>query len=182
MSAMEISPLQINDVLLIKPKIFHDERGFFFESYHQQKFAKLSVNTNFVQDNVSFSLQNVLRGLHFQIHPGQDKLVYCSTGKIFDVAVDIRKDSKTFGQWVSAVLDDESNHMLFIPKGFAHGFCVMSPFAKVHYKVSAFYDPNQEKSLQWNDPFLNIPWPITNPILSQKDQHSLSFHEAVCFL
>lgn len=182
MSTMEILPLAIDDVLLIKPKIFHDERGFFFESYHKDKFAELSINTNFVQDNVSFSLQNVLRGLHFQLHPGQDKLVYCSTGKIFDVAVDIRKDSKTFGKWVSAVLDDECNNMLFIPKGFAHGFCVISPFAKVHYKVSSFYEPNQEKSLKWNDSALNISWPIKTPILSQKDQNSLSFNEVIHFL
>lgn len=179
---MEVLPLSIEDVLLIKPKIFPDERGFFFESFHAEKFAKLSVQTAFVQDNVSFSFQNVLRGLHFQLTPGQDKLVYCSSGKIFDVAVDIRKNSKTFGKWVGVVLDDESNNMIFIPKGFAHGFCVMSPFAKVHYKVSSFYDPAHEKSIRWDDPFLNIQWPVKNPILSQKDLQSSSFDEVLHLL
>lgn len=179
---MEVLPLSIEDVFLIKPKIFHDERGFFFESFHAEKFAKLSIKTNFVQDNVSFSLQNSLRGLHFQLYPGQDKLVYCSSGKIFDVAVDIRKNSKTFGKWVSAVLDDESNNMLFIPNGFAHGFCVMSPTAKVHYKVSSFYDPIQEKSIRWNDSFFNIQWPVNNPILSEKDKISPLFNEVIHLL
>lgn len=179
---MEVLSLDIIDILLIKPKIFQDSRGYFFESFHEENFAKHLLTSHFVQDNVSFSQKNVLRGLHFQTLPGQDKLVYCSSGKIWDVAVDIRKNSKTFGKWVSAILDDENNHMLFIPKGFAHGFCVLSPFAKVHYKVSSLYNPSTEKSIAWNDPELAISWPVESPILSAKDQSSLSFKEVIHYL
>lgn len=159
---------------LIVPRLFSDERGFFFESFKQSHF-----DIPFVQDNTSFSTKGVLRGLHFQSHPGQAKIVSCIQGKIWDVAVDIRPNSPTFGQWEAVELDDENHHQFYIPVGFAHGFCVLSDTALVQYKVSSFYDPATECSIRWNDPDLKIKWPIEKPILSSRDQTCPFFKEVI---
>ena len=164
--------MKLADLQLLKPRIFCDERGYFFEN-----FRVTNVNISFVQENISFSYKNTLRGLHFQRSPGQDKLVQCLFGKIFDVVVDIRPDSSTFGQWKAFELDGVFHSQLLIPVGFAHGFCVLSETALVQYKVSSFYDPKEEKAIRWNDPQLNIDWPIANPILSEKDRKSPLLNE-----
>lgn len=169
---MEIIKTKIPDVLIIKPKIFGDDRGFFFESFNQKEFTQKSgVNTQFVQDNHSRSQQNVLRGLHYQIQQPQGKLVRSIMGEVLDVAVDIRRSSPTFCQWVSCVLSAENKQQLWIPPGFAHGFYVLSEVAEVLYKTTDYYAPKQERTILWNDPELNINWEnITTPILSSKDQ------------
>lgn len=169
---MEIIKTKIPDVLIIKPQIFGDDRGFFFESFNQKEFTQKSgVNTQFVQDNHSRSQQNVLRGLHYQIQQPQGKLVRSIMGEVLDVAVDIRRSSPTFCQWVSCVLSAENKQQLWIPPGFAHGFYVLSEVAEVLYKTTDYYAPKQERTILWNDPELNINWEnITTPILSSKDQ------------
>lgn len=174
---MQVTPLRLSGLKKIEPRLFKDERGFFFESYSQAVYAPFGVGPQFVQDNVSVSVYGTIRALHYQSHPGQAKLVSCVQGKIWDVAVDVRADSPTFGQWEAIELDDQSHAQLFIPVGFAHGFCVLSETARVHYKVSASYDPKTECSLRWNDPDLQIAWPIQNPILSIRDQTSPFFKE-----
>lgn len=168
---MQSVVLRLDGLQLIKPRLYRDERGFFFESYKRSAYAAMDL-PDFVQDNVSFSQKNVIRALHFQEEPGQAKLVQVLSGKIFDVAVDLRPGSATFGQWEAVELDDEARHQFFIPAGFAHGFCVLSENALVQYKVSTPYDPKTERSIRWNDPQLNIAWPIQNPILSERDQSS----------
>lgn len=169
---MNIIPTDIPDVLIIEPRIFEDERGFFFESYNEQVFAeKTGVMTHFVQDNHSRSLKNVLRGLHYQIQQPQGKLVRVTLGAVLDVAVDIRKKSPTFGQWVSCVLSAENKRMFWIPEGFAHGFIVLSDAAEFLYKTTNYYAPQYERTLLWNDPDLGIDWSLTEePILSAKDK------------
>lgn len=164
--------MKLTGLKLISPRLFQDERGYFFESYRQFDF-----DLPFVQDNLSFSRQGTIRALHFQSHPGQAKLVSCIQGTIWDVAVDIRPESPTFMQWEAVELDDQSHKQLFIPKGFAHGFCVLSETARVYYKVSSPYDPKTEISIRWNDPSFNISWPVQNPILSPRDQTSPLFSE-----
>lgn len=174
---------EIPDVWLIEPQVFGDDRGFFFESFNQKSFGdKIGVTTNFVQDNHSRSSQNVLRGLHYQIQQPQGKLVRVVAGEIFDVAVDIRKSSPTFGQWVGYVLSGENKRQLWIPEGFAHGFVVLSQMAEVLYKTTDYYAPQHERSIIWNDPDLAIAWPIkTDPILSAKDQAGKTFKTAELF-
>jgi len=161
----------IPDVILIEPAVFRDERGFFFESYQRQRFAEIGIPFEFVQDNHSKSVQGVLRGLHYQIRQPQGKLVRVVVGEIFDVAVDIRKGSPTFGQWVGDYLSAENKRMIWIPPGFAHGFLVTSPEAEVIYKTTDYYAPQWERTIAWNDPALNIRWPLENisPIISAKD-------------
>ena len=169
---MKITPLTFKDVLLIEPEVFNDERGFFFESFNQRTFNKLiGREVKFVQDNQSRSKKNVIRGLHFQIEKPQIKLIKVISGSIFDVVVDIRKQSKNFGKHISVELNAEDNKQLWIPEGFAHGFLVLSEIAEVQYKVSEFWDPELERSLLWSDEDLNINWPLSsNPIVSSKDQ------------
>ena len=169
---MKITPLSFKDVLLIEPEVFKDERGFFFESFNQRILNKLiGREVKFVQDNQSKSKKNVIRGLHFQIEKPQIKLIKVISGSIFDVVVDIRKQSKNFGKHISVELNAEDNKQLWIPEGFAHGFLVLSEIAEVQYKVSAFWDPELERSLLWSDEDLNINWPLSsNPIISSKDQ------------
>ena len=165
--------LEIPEVILIEAKSFSDHRGFFLESFKESEFISNGINTTFVQDNVSHSLKGVLRGLHYQKNPrAQSKLVTVIRGEIFDVAVDIRIGSPTFGKWVSEILSAENHKSLFIPKGFAHGFCVISEEADVIYKVDQEYSAETERSIIWNDPSLKITWPIDNPILTQKDLES----------
>ncbi|MEZ0323909.1 MAG: dTDP-4-dehydrorhamnose 3,5-epimerase [Hydrogenothermaceae bacterium] len=171
----EFKMLEIPEVILIKPKVFKDERGFFLEVYKKSDFEKFGIDTDFIQDNHSGSVKGVLRGLHYQKHPkAQGKLVRCIKGKIFDVAVDIRKNSKTFGKYVFAELSEENKHILWIPKGFAHGFLTLSDYAEIIYKVSgAEYSPEHDAGIIYNDPDINIKWPleeIKEIILSEKDK------------
>lgn len=174
---MQVRDLSLEGLKLILPKLYPDRRGLFFESYREKLFASCGINTSFVQENVSFSCYKTIRALHFQQEPGQDKLVSCFSGEIWDVAVDLRPHSKTYLQWEGVILSEENCYQLFIPKGFAHGFCVLSEKARVHYKVSHYYDPEQERSIRWNDPDINIDWPIDDPILSSRDQTSLFFKD-----
>ncbi|MGB5987482.1 MAG: dTDP-4-dehydrorhamnose 3,5-epimerase [Desulfobacterales bacterium] len=156
-------------VRVVEPAVFNDDRGFFMETYHREKYEAVGIDVSFVQDNHSHSQQNVLRGLHYQLGHAQDKLVCALSGAIFDVAVDIRRGSPTFGQWYGTQLSAANHRQLFIPKGFAHGFCVLSETADILYKCSDFYSPEDEQGLLWSDPELKIQWPVKAPILSAKD-------------
>ena len=166
---MDFVQTKISEVILIKPAVIEDHRGFFMESYHIDKFKTGGILCTFVQDNHAKSVQNTLRGLHFQVNFPQAKLLHCLKGKVFDVAVDIRKNSSTYGKWVGEILSDENKHQLFIPAGFAHGYYVMSETAEIAYKCSEVYNPEDELGLRWNDPDIAIEWPALNPILSDKD-------------
>ncbi len=162
--------LEISDVVLVEPKSFSDDRGFFLESFKISEFTENGINTKFVQDNISHSVSDVVRGLHFQKNPkAQTKLVTAVKGEIFDVAVDIRKNSPTYGKWVSEILSEDNHNLLYVPEGFAHGFCVLSKEADVYYKVSNEYSPKDEGGIIWNDSSLNIEWPISKPIVSSSD-------------
>ncbi len=162
--------VEIPGLVIIQPIVFADNRGFFMETYSYREFEKAGIKEKFVQDNHSRSVKNVLRGLHFQIEPfAQSKLVRCIKGEIFDVAVDIRKNSPTFKKWYGVILSEENKKILYIPKGFAHGFIVLSDEAEVEYKVDNFYSPEHERGIIWNDPEICIKWPTQNPILSEKD-------------
>lgn len=176
---MEVTEFRLKGLKLISPRIFHDDRGFFKETYQESRYAELGI-ARFMQDNHSFSQKNVLRGMHFQSSPGQDKLVWVTQGKIFDVAVDLRKDSPTFGHWEGVYLDGESHQQLFIPNGFAHGFYVVSnEGAHVNYKVSTPYNGATEKTFRYDDPSVKIQWPAENPIISSRDLGAPSFLEAL---
>lgn len=165
--------LKIPEVILVEPKSFSDERGLFLESFKQSEFTLNGIEVNFVQDNISHSKRNVLRGLHYQKNPyAQAKLVIPLSGEVFDVAVDIRIGSPTFGKWVSEILTEDNHRSLFIPQGFAHGFCVISDEADVLYKVDQEYSAQNERGIIWNDPNLDIKWPVNNPILAKKDLES----------
>ena len=166
---MEFIQTKISEVILVKPEVIEDHRGYFMESYHIDKFLIGGITCNFIQDNYSSSVYNTLRGLHFQENFPQAKLLRCLKGKIFDVAVDIRKNSISYGEWVGEVLSEENKYQLYIPDGFAHGYYVMSEIAEVAYKCSEIYHPNDELGLRWNDPEIAIDWPAMNPILSNKD-------------
>lgn len=178
---MNVRPLAIADVKVITPRIFRDARGFFSETYNASAFAKAGIDVPFVQDNHSLSVEKgVLRGLHFQAPPqAQDKLVRVTRGSILDVAVDIRRGSPTYGKHVSAVISAENWEQIWIPKGFAHGFCTLEPNTEVIYKVTALYAPESDKGLQWNDPALGIEWPVTaeTAVLSAKDKTHPSLAE-----
>ena len=175
---MKINKTFIEDLLIIEPQLFKDERGFFYESYNKNNLDKV-INIVFVQDNESKSDKGVVRGLHFQFPPfEQSKLVRCVSGKIFDVAVDLRKNSKTYGKFFSIELSSENNKQLFVPKGFAHGFQVLSEIAIVNYKVDEYYNPDSDSGLIWNDKDLSIDWNLDlKPILSKKDLELISFKE-----
>jgi len=167
--------------MLIEPKVLSDERGFFFETYRADRFANAGINANFVQDNHSRSNQGTLRGLHYQIRQAQGKLVRVVSGEIFDVAVDLRKSSATFGKWVGTYLSSENKLQTWIPAGFAHGFYVVGEWAEVLYKASDYYAPQWERTLLWNDPTLNIEWPLIDgkaPIISIKDAQGLPLSQA----
>ena len=169
---MKATPLAISDVILLEPKVFEDDRGFFFESFNQAKFeAAIGRHVTFVQDNHSRSVKNVLRGLHYQIQQPQGKLVRVVQGAVFDVAVDIRKSSPTFGQWVGEILSAENKRQMWVPEGFAHGFVVLSDTAECLYKTTNYYAPEHERCIVWNDPAIALQWPIDGePVLSAKDQ------------
>ena len=176
---MKVTPTAIPEVLIIEPKVFGDARGFFYESFNQKVFNEATgLSLNFVQDNHSRSAKGVLRGLHYQIQQPQGKLVRVVRGAVFDVAVDIRKSSPTFGRWVGAELSEDNQHQLWVPPGFAHGFLVLSDLADFLYKTTDYYAPQYERSILWNDSDLNIDWPIGEPILSNKDRQGLKFNSA----
>jgi dTDP-4-dehydrorhamnose 3,5-epimerase len=181
---MQFEPTAIPDVVLVRPRVFGDARGFFFESWEERKFAAAGCDAKFVQDNHSRSAKHTLRGLHYQIQHAQGKLVRVVAGTVFDVAVDIRRSSATFGRWVSVTLSDENHHMLWIPAGFAHGFLVLSDFADFVYRCTDFYSPAHERAILWNDPDLNINWPLASgeaPVLSAKDAVAHRFRDAEYF-
>lgn len=180
---MNIIPTSIPDVLLIEPKVFGDERGFFYESFNQQLWHEATgLNTVFVQDNHSRSARNVLRGLHYQIRHPQGKLVRVVAGEVFDVAVDIRKSSPTFGKWEGVLLSAENKRQLWVPEGFAHGFLVVSDFAEFLYKTTDYWHPEYERSIIWNDPDLAIDWPLEGTaVLARKDAEALLFRDAELF-
>jgi len=177
---MRATPTAIPDVLVIEPKVFGDERGFFYESYNEKAFYEATgLDVRFVQDNHSKSARNVLRGLHYQVQQPQGKLVRVVQGEVFDVAVDIRKDSKTYGQWVGEILSADNKKQLWIPPGLAHGFVVLSETAEFLYKTTDYYAPAHERCIAWNDPDLAIAWPIDGiPSLSAKDAAGIAFREA----
>lgn len=166
---MKVTPLEIEGLLKIEPRVFGDSRGFFFESWNDERFQEAGLNFKFVQDNVSRSQKGVLRGLHFQSPTSQGKLVSVLEGEVFDVAVDLRKSSKSFGKWAALTLSSENHTQLYIPPGFAHGFLVTSASALFAYKCTELYISKEEISLLWNDPDIGIRWPISNPTLSEKD-------------
>lgn len=168
---MKVLETKLSGLLIIEPRLFGDARGYFMETWNQYAYAQVGLTTNFVQDNISFSVQGVLRGLHFQNPNAQGKLVYVLQGEVFDVAVDIRAGSPTFGQWTGIILSAENHRQLYIPAGFAHGFCVTSERALFAYKCTDFYNPGAEGGIIWNDPELAIDWPVTKPILSEKDKN-----------
>lgn len=181
---MKATPLAISDVFLIEPQVFGDDRGFFFESFNHVKFEQaIGRSVQFVQDNHSKSAKHVLRGLHYQIQQPQGKLVRVVQGEVFDVAVDMRKSSPTFGQWVGELLSAENKHQLWVPEGFAHGFLVLTNTAEFLYKTTDYYAPQHECCIAWNDSDLSISWPLkgANPVLSDKDQGGQSFQKAHTF-
>jgi dTDP-4-dehydrorhamnose 3,5-epimerase len=163
-------PTRLDGVVLLEPQVHGDERGFLIETFSRDAWAELGVGVDFVQDNHSRSREGILRGLHFQTSPGQAKLVRCVRGRIWDVAVDLRRDSPTYGQWEGHDLDDERHRQLFVPAGFAHGFCVLSELADVHYKLSSLYDPATEAGIAWDDPDVAVEWPISDPDTSERDR------------
>jgi dTDP-4-dehydrorhamnose 3,5-epimerase len=161
---------KLGGVVLLEPRVFGDERGFFVETFSKEAWAELGVEAEFVQHNHSRSGKGILRGLHFQTEPGQAKLLRCARGAIFDVAVDLRRDSPTYGQWEGHVLDDERHRQLFVPVGFAHGFVVLSDVADVSYLVSSVYDPATEAGIAWDDPEVGVEWGVEEPVLSERDK------------
>ncbi len=181
---MDVIATKIPDVLLFKPKVFGDERGFFMETFRQSWFEEHDIKANFVQDNHSSSARGVLRGLHYQIKNPQGKLVRVTAGEVFDVAVDLRKSSPTFGQSVGVYLSAENKNIFWVPPGFAHGFLVLSERAEFNYKCTEYYAPEHDRSLLWNDPALKIDWPLGDikvPVLSAKDQAALPLAQAETF-
>lgn len=173
---MKITTTPLPDLIIIEPQIFRDSRGHFFEVFQSKRYQEAGMPA-FVQENVSWSKRGVLRGLHYQLPRAQGKLVWVSKGTVWDVAVDLRRSSTTFGQWFGITLSAENNTQLYVPPGFAHGFCVLSEDANFHYQCTDFYDPPAEYGIAWNDPHLNITWPISNPILSTKDASYPALHE-----
>ncbi|MBU0653742.1 MAG: dTDP-4-dehydrorhamnose 3,5-epimerase [Gammaproteobacteria bacterium] len=181
---MKLIDTRIPDVKIIEPAVFGDARGFFMETWSAAKFAELGLELNFVQDNHSRSRQGILRGLHYQVQQAQGKLVRVTSGKVFDVAVDLRRSSATFGQWVGAELSDENHRMMWVPPGFAHGFYVMSESADFLYKCTDVYAPHHERCIRWDDPTLAIDWPLVDgqtPLVSAKDAEGKSWQDAEVF-
>lgn len=172
---MKVERLSLEGPRLIRPKVWADERGFFLESYSEARYREHGVSCPFVQDNHSCSKRGTLRGLHYQSVPGQAKLVRVVRGRIFDAVVDIRPESSTFGQWLGVELDADEHLQLFVPVGFAHGFCVLSEEAEVLYKVSSPYHPETECGIAWNDPDIGVDWPVPSPVLSRRDETNESF-------
>ncbi|HFL3236588.1 TPA: dTDP-4-dehydrorhamnose 3,5-epimerase [Clostridioides difficile] len=179
---MKVTPLKLEGAKIIEPVIHGDHRGFFMESYNEQRMHERGVKYKFIQDNQSLSSDpGVIRGLHYQLHPkAQTKLVRVISGAVYDVIVDIRKNSETFGQWVGVILSEYNQRQILVPKGFAHGFCTLVPNTQVAYKVDEYYSPENDRGILWNDPNLAIDWPVSNPILSEKDKKHPVLSEAEC--
>lgn len=176
---MKVTPLDaLPEVLLVEPRVFGDDRGFFMELFHARRYADAGIPGPFVQDNYSRSARGILRGLHFQEPQAQGKLVQVLAGAVYDVAVDVRKGSPTFGKWVAVELSSDNRRQLWIPPGFAHGFCVLSESADFHYKCTTLYSPETERSVLWSDPDLAIPWPVREPVLSAKDARAPRLQDA----
>jgi dTDP-4-dehydrorhamnose 3,5-epimerase len=178
---MQFLTTELEGIVVIEPKVFEDERGFFMETYHKPRFVAAGIDVEFVQDNHSQSRAGVLRGLHYQIKHPQGKLVRVIRGSILDVAVDLRRSSSTFGRWYGCELSEANRRQIFIPPGFAHGFCVTSDIVEVMYKCTVVYMPQDERTLLWNDPALGIRWPVTNPTISRKDERGTPLAQAECF-
>lgn len=180
---MKVIPTKIPDVLIIESKVFGDKRGFFLESWNKKTFENTTgVRTEFVQDNHSRSVKNTLRGLHYQIQQPQGKLVRVISGRVFDVAVDLRKSSASFGKWVGVELSEENHRQMWVPEGFAHGFLILSDTADFLYKTTSYYAPEYDRCLKWNDPDIGIDWPITvDPLLSEKDSSGKAFTDIEVF-
>jgi dTDP-4-dehydrorhamnose 3,5-epimerase len=178
---MNLVPTKLAGLFVIEPRVFADARGFFMETFHEQRFDEQGLPCRFVQDNHSRSSRGTLRGLHYQVKHPQGKLIQVIRGEIFDVAVDLRRESPTFGQWFGVHLSDANHRQLLVPPQFAHGFCVVSEMADIVYKCTDFYSPAHERTILWSDPQLAIDWPITNPLLSEKDQRGQPFAEAAAF-
>jgi dTDP-4-dehydrorhamnose 3,5-epimerase len=174
---VRVTPSAIDGVLVIEPRVFRDRRGFFLETYHAERYREYGIQGSFVQDNHTRSVAGTVRGLHLQLRRPQAKLVRVIEGEVFDVAVDVRRGSPTFGRWVSVVLSAENFKQCFVPPGLAHGFCVVSPFAQVEYKCTDFYDPDGEIGIAWDDPALAIAWPVADPVLSDRDRRNPTLAE-----
>jgi dTDP-4-dehydrorhamnose 3,5-epimerase len=168
---------KIDGLVLVQPKVISDDRGFFFETYRRSEYAPLGIDAEFVQDNHSRSVQGTVRALHFQLEPGQAKLIRCARGSVYDVAVDLRRDSPTYGQYEAFVLSDKNALQVFVPIGFAHGFCVTSEEADVTYKVSSYYDGATEGGIAWDDPGIGVPWPVDEPLVSDRDSRNPRLEE-----
>jgi dTDP-4-dehydrorhamnose 3,5-epimerase len=175
---MKATKCSLDGILLIEPEIYNDDRGFFLESFEEQRYRELGITDEFVQENHSRSARNVLRGMHFTRKNPQAQIVTVMRGKIFDVVVDVRKDSPTFGKWMGIELSDEGPRQIYMAHGFAHGFCVLSEFVDLHYKVSQRYTPNDDGGLRWNDPDVGINWPVDRPIISERDRNHPFFQNA----
>jgi len=180
---VKVTPTEIPDVMVLEPRVFQDERGFFLESYNRRTVKEATgLDLKFVQDNTSFSVRNVLRGLHYQIRQAQGKLISVMAGEIFDVAVDLRRSSPTFGKWVGVTISGGGHRMIWIPEGFAHGYLVLSEHAILLYKTTDYYAPEHERTILWNDPELAIRWPLESaPIVSEKDRRATPFRSAELF-
>jgi dTDP-4-dehydrorhamnose 3,5-epimerase len=181
---VQFEPTRLPEVVLIKPRVFGDARGFFFESWHLEEFAAAGIDARFVQDNHSHSVRHTLRGLHFQIQQPQGKLVHVTRGEVFDVAVDIRRSSPRFGQWVGVLLSEANHHMLWVPPGFAHGYLSLSDEVDFLYKCTDFYAPQYERAIRWDDPEIGVKWPLpvgVTPTLSGKDAGAPAFRDAESF-
>lgn len=174
---MKFRPTELPDVIVVEPLVHRDDRGFFLEVYHEGKFREAGLDVRFVQDNHSRSARHVLRGLHAQLRRPQGKLVRATVGEIYDVAVDVRPGSPTFGRWVGVLLSGETLHACWVPPGFAHGFCVLSDVAEIEYKCTAPYDPTDEIVLRWDDPTVGVRWPVADPVLSARDRAASSLKE-----
>ena len=166
---MKTTPAELDGLLVIEPRVFGDSRGFFMETWNRVKYREAGLDVDFVQDNLSLSRRGIVRGLHFQNPNPQGKLVQVLAGEVYDVAVDLRRSSPTFGRWQAIVLSNENQRQFYVPPGFAHGFAVLSETALFHYKCTAPYAPADERTLLWNDPDLGVPWPVAEPVLSEKD-------------
>lgn len=181
---MKTQSSSLPEVMIITPEIFTDDRGFFYESYRLNLFSELGIPHSFVQDNHSGSKKGTLRGLHYQIHQPQGKLLRVIVGKIYDVVVDLRKSSETFGEWIGLILSSEENQQLWVPPGYAHGFYVLSDWAEIIYKTTTYYSPEWDRTLLWNDPHIGIDWPLINgepPLLSEKDANGTPLDQAELF-
>jgi dTDP-4-dehydrorhamnose 3,5-epimerase len=179
---MRVSPQELSGIVVVEPQAFGDDRGFFLESYQKERYAQLGIDIDVVQQNLSRSSRGILRGLHYQLRRPQGKLCYVVRGEVLDVVVDVRRSSPTFGCWTSVILDDRTHRQIYIPPGFAHGFCVVSEEADFTYHCTDYYDPEGQETILWNDPHLGIDWPCDEPLLSDKDRQGTPFASAKYFL